>query len=64
MKFGWASLGMLSIAHSDLHRKRKTVPMLWRESAIGDLGQIKNDEVYKNIELLLTKYDMRTYRLG
>ena len=28
-------LGMLSISHSDLHRKRKTVPMLWRESAIG-----------------------------
>ena len=28
-------LGMLSIAHSDLHRNRKTVPMLWRESAIG-----------------------------
>ena len=57
-------LGMLSISHSDLHRNRKTVPMLWQESAIGDLGQIKNDEVYKNIELLLTKYDMRTYRLG
>ena len=26
-------LGMLSISHSDLHRNRKTVPMLWRESA-------------------------------
>lgn len=26
-------LGMLSIAHSDLHRNRKTVPMLWREEA-------------------------------
>ena len=33
MKFGWASLGMLSISHSDLRRNRKTVPMLWRESA-------------------------------
>lgn len=26
-------LGMLSIAHSVLHRNRKTVPMLWQESA-------------------------------
>ena len=38
MKFGWASLDMLSISHSDLRRKRKSVPMLWRENASVNLS--------------------------
>lgn len=37
-------MGMLSIAHSDLHRNRKTVPMLWRESAIVDYNKLNTKQ--------------------
>ena len=37
-------LGMLSIAHLELRRNRKTVPMLWRESAIVDYNKLNTKQ--------------------
>ncbi len=44
-------LGMLSISHSDLHRKRKTVPMLWRESAYKNLHRFVKTICYDSFVL-------------
>jgi hypothetical protein len=49
MKGDLTVLGMLSISHSDLHRNRKTVPMLWQESATGCQNKRKNGLLYNSM---------------